>query len=251
MLSSKAAWQWAGVAIMLFLFTSHAKAEEWQYSFTPYVWATNLDTTAGGSSKSANSEIDFDDLLSILDAAWMSMFEARRGNWSLMNDIVYMKISDDASVNGPLGFVAANVNARFQQGNADFFAGYTPDNSHTTFYGGLRYIYMKAETSTVVVLPLGGFAKNGSRDEDWVDPVIGFRQIWPIDNQWQATLQMDVGGGINSEFSSMNTVTLDYALTQDMNLRAGYRYARIDRDDSDLLFDQTSQGILLGAEFRF
>lgn len=241
------------IATALLLASFSIQAEEWRYSFTPYVWATDLDTTAGNEQASANSVIDFDDLLSIADAAWMSMQEARYGNWSVMSDIVYMKISEGASGNGHLDFVAANLDARLEQANVDLFAGYTPDNSNTTFFAGVRYLYLKAEAdlSITTPLPIGSLAKSGSRDEDWIDPIVGVRHIARFSDNLGATVQLDAGGGLDSEFSAVGTATLDYYLNPDTRIRAGYRYARIDKDDDELLFDQTADGALVGIAIGF
>lgn len=244
------------IALSAFLLAAvlPAHAEDWQVTFTPYVWASDIETTAGGSRVAATSKIDFDDVLPIVDAAWMSMLEARKGNWSLMNDTVYMKLSEGASVHSDLDFVSgANLSASFQQATVDMMAGYTPDNSHTTFFTGLRYNYLKISTKTNIVTPLpaGSFSRNGSRNEDWIDPVIGVRQVFPLGTALSATAQVDVGGGYDSEFSSVSTVSLNYAVSDSVKLRAGYRYARIDKDDDELLFDQTAKGVLIGAQFAF
>lgn len=133
----------------------------------------------------------------------------------------------------------------------DLMVGYTPDNSHTTFYSGLRYIWLDAKAKFEVEEPTGSFARNGQRDEDWVDPVIGVRQVFPLSKQWSATVQTDVGIGIKSKFSSIDTATFDYAVSDRFSVRAGYRYARIDMDKKNLLFDQTLGGFLLAARFSF
>lgn len=230
-----------------------AQADDWQHTFTPYVWAADMKVSVGGTPQ---SELDFfDDILPIVDAGWMSMYEARKNNWSFMNDIVYMKLSDgiSATKSGPLGFLTANAAASgvLQQTTLDLLAGYTPDNSQTTVYAGLRYILLEVDASFMAAIPVGTLARSGHRDEDWVDPVIGVRHVIPLDEKMSITVQVDAGGGAYSEFSSVDTLTFNYAVSEDLTLRAGYRYARIDKDDDDLVFDQTSQGVLVGAAFSF
>lgn len=229
------------------------QADEWQHTFAPYVWSADMKVKVGGTPQ---SELDFfDDILPIVDAGWMSMYEAKKGEWSFINDIVYMKLSDgiSATKSGPLGFLTANAAASgvLQQTTLDLLAGYTPDSSHTTFYTGLRYVLLEVDASFKVVVPPGTFARSGHRDEDWVDPVIGIRHVIPLGEKTSVTLQADVGGGIASEFSSIETATFNYKVSDDLTLRAGYRYARIDKDDDDLVFDQTSRGILAAAAFTF
>lgn len=245
-----------GVLAIFLLVVLPVQAEEWKHEFTPYVWMSDLKTTAGagGSAASATSDMDFfDDLLPLVDAGWMHMYEGRKGNLSIMNEVVYMKVSEGVSATGPLAFVSASVKGVFEQGTVDLMAGYTPDNSNTTFYGGLRYIFLGLDVDTSVsVVPPGAVVKsNGQRSENWIDPVIGVRQIMPINEHMVATLKVDVGGGLDSKFSSISTLGIKYALSDTLNLLAGYRYARIDKDDSDILFDQTAKGLLVGVGFEF
>jgi len=242
-------------ALLAVLFLSSiARAEEWKHEFTPYAWMSDLKTTAGGANVSATSDIDFfDDLLPLVDAGWMHMYEARQNNLSLMNEVVYMKISEGVSDSGPLGFVSTSVKGVYEQGLVDLFGGYTPNHGNTTFFGGLRYIFLDVDVdASVSVIPPGTVVKaSGQRDEHWVDPVIGVRHIIPLTDKLTSTIKVDVGGGLDSEFSSVTTLDVKYAMTDSVKLMAGYRYARIDKDDSELLFDQTLKGFLIGVGFEF
>jgi len=127
------------------------------------------------------------------------------------------------------------------------------DGSATTIFSGLRYSRIDAEADATVItpLPVGSLARSSSRDEDWIDPVVGVRHVFPLAKSWTATVQADIGGGLDSEFSSMNTATIDYQFSETLKLSGGYRYARIDKDDDDLLFEQTAKGLLLGLSFNF
>lgn len=261
-----------GLAALLLVAVTPARAE-WQYEFTPYGWATDIITTAGsGKGDAATAEMDINDVLDMVDASWMSMFEARNGNWSIMNDIVYMKLSDSMSASGShtgrLGFATVKTeletDIQFEQGTADLMLGYTPDNTQTTVYGGLRYNYLSAKVDVQldITTDIGkrerfersrsrSLSASGSRDEDWIDPVIGVRHIMPFTDKLDGFVQVDVGGGVDSEFSSLATAGVTYAFSDDVNLRLAYRYARIDKDDNELLFDQTADGVLLGVGFKF
>lgn len=100
----------ASIALLLTVpLSAHA---EWKQEFTPYLWMVNIKTTAGGSGHRTTSELNFaNDLLPILDAGWMHMYEARQDNWSIMNDVLYMKVSDRVSKSKSLGSLTANANA--------------------------------------------------------------------------------------------------------------------------------------------
>src|SRR5262245_17943069 len=67
----------------------------WSYSLTPYFWLPSVDGTlkyqlpAGGSSPSV--DVNGRTLLNALDFGLMVSGEARRGQWSLFGDYIYLK----------------------------------------------------------------------------------------------------------------------------------------------------------------
>ncbi|MEJ2298660.1 MAG: hypothetical protein P8X94_09215 [Woeseiaceae bacterium] len=86
----------AGFAAALCAPGANANAQEaLQWSVTPYLWAS--DTTVDLTIRDTNiggDDISFDDLLDVLDAAFMVHVEAGRGNWSAFLDITYLSTSD-------------------------------------------------------------------------------------------------------------------------------------------------------------
>ena len=65
--------------------------DHWQFSFTPYGWATSIngDVTARGHKAHVNE--DFIEIIEQSDSmlAWMSYFEARKGRFALFTDLVW------------------------------------------------------------------------------------------------------------------------------------------------------------------
>lgn len=243
------------LSLLLLCATLPTQAEEWQYEFTPYIWGSSLDITAGkdGSDHTVD-EIQFHDIYDMLDAGWMSMFEARKGNWSVMNDIIWMKLSDGGSKQlGPLAGTTLNANLKTQEGSLDLVAGYTPDNSHTTFFAGLRYFYLLADVSASLAPPIpGAFVEAGTKQQfNWTTPLVGVRQIMPITDKFSAVGQIDVGGTMADEFSSAATLRIKYDITDTLNTSLGYRYVRIRMNSDNVLFDQTAKGFMATVGFKF
>ena len=69
-----------------------ATQDQWQYSAAIYLWGADIGgKTIGGSEV----EVGFSDLLDNLEMAFMGAFAARKNNWSLLTDIIYLDLSVD------------------------------------------------------------------------------------------------------------------------------------------------------------
>ena len=82
--------------------------DKWEFSLTPYGWATSIngDITARGHTVDVNE--DFIEIVEKSDSllAWMTYFEARKGRFSLFTDFVWADIGFPGHFNitkDPLG----------------------------------------------------------------------------------------------------------------------------------------------------
>jgi len=66
-------------------------ANGWQFSFTPYAWATSVNGSATVRGHKVDINESFIDILEKSDSllAWMSYFEARKGPFALFTDVVW------------------------------------------------------------------------------------------------------------------------------------------------------------------
>ena len=72
--------------------------ESWQFEMTPYVWGIALKGSTGiGSSTTVKVDSSFSDILDVLDFAFMTSLEARKGPFGLFFDGIYTKRSSTAS----------------------------------------------------------------------------------------------------------------------------------------------------------
>jgi hypothetical protein len=66
-----------------------AAGEEWQYAVSLYMFAPGIKgTTAAG----ADIDVGFDTLLDNLNMTFMGAFEARRDQWSVLADVLYLNV---------------------------------------------------------------------------------------------------------------------------------------------------------------
>jgi len=260
------------IASCLLLLTSLTYAESettdssaWDFTFTPYLWATTLETDVGTTSiPSVESQINFKNLLDLVEIAWMSSFEARHKNsrWGFMNEIIYMRVNDDQnfSVNGPVTGrwqFDGEVDITMKEGLSDFLATYYPEAMpNLTLFGGMRYVLVHTKIDLegdvrrpiLADIPVNSAVKH---NEDWIDPVIGARYSQAINDKWQWMIRGDISGGNDLEFGSLLTAGLAYKMTKGTEFRFGYRYGRLDYDSSDFVFDQTLNGAIAGVSFKF
>ena len=69
-----------------------AATSDWQFSGTLYLWGAGIELQTVSGAK---ADIDFDTLLENLNMTFMGALEARKGEWSLVADVVYMNVGAD------------------------------------------------------------------------------------------------------------------------------------------------------------
>ena len=97
---------------------------------------------------------------------------------------------------------------------------------------------------------------NLSGSEDWIDPFVGARKIWPLENQWEIQAIGDVGGYIgDSSDLTWQAAVMGVRETDHGNLILGYRILFVDYEDGSgankFKFDTTLFGPMIGWVFRF
>lgn len=79
-----------------------ATTPAWRFQATAYGWATALDGEVGVRNlPPVDVNLDFLDVLKRLDGALMGSVLATNGEWLILTDLVWAKLSDDALVKPP------------------------------------------------------------------------------------------------------------------------------------------------------
>jgi hypothetical protein len=163
-----------------------------------------------------------------------------------------MHLGQDFS--GPLGFT--NVNSDIFQGMLEGFGTYRLDyqGGAVDLYGGVRWWDVGIDLDATT--PLGN--SSYSRDEDWVDPVIGVRWAPRISDAFRLLLQGDVGGfGAASSFTWCAQAGVLWDTSESMSVALLYKALGVDYETgvqgtrSYFEYDTITQGPLLGLVFRF
>lgn len=91
-----------------------------------------------------------------------------------------------------------------------------------------------------------------SADLDWVDPIVGFRAQWNINDKWFLAGKSDIGGfGVGSELAWTLQATVGYRVNETSSLELGYRYLHTDYDNDSVLYDVAEAGIYMSYNIKF
>jgi hypothetical protein len=254
-----------------------APADKWTFALRPYLWAPGISGTlkydippsgGGGASVDVSSYI-----LQNLNMALMLTAEARKGDWSVFTDVVYLDVeSDDSKVksvsfSGPGGRIDISAGADlgtkvkltgFEWELAGAYTVARGGNSSLDVLAGVRYLGIKAETdwhlSGSITGPGPGqsFAASGSTSDrvDLWDGIVGIRGYVGLgQSKWAIPYYLDVGTG-TSAITSQAMAGIEYRYSWG-ELQLLYRYLYYDLKGDKLLQNVTLNGPAIGVNFRF
>lgn len=218
----------------------------YHWSITPYLWAT--DTKVDLTFRDTNigsGDLSFNDLLDVLDAAFMIHVEGGGGRWSAFADLTYLDTSD-TNLRQIL-----TVDSESEQVFLDAAVAWWPRTSGDalSIYGGLRYSSFSDTYRFRLDDQVLGEQKS---DADYADFLIGFRNRFDLSERWTLLMQADTSFG-DSEGTWLARADFGYAVGKRRQNRIlfGYQFKRAEFKDGDLVSDYTYQGPMAGFNFRF
>ena len=227
------------------------------YLFTPFR-TTGTSTVAG---QTADLDLDLGDVLDVLDFAAAGRYEAWNNDFGVIVDANYVGIEEDTSLPGPFG---SNVNVDVRQKWFAILAAYrVADGTYGTknqryaldLQGGARYNSIRQEIKFTTPGP--GSPPDLGGDQSWIEPVLGARGMWRLNDKWTTIASLDLGGfgaGGNDLQIGAN-LGFDYQPWDRTAITFGYRYFSIDYSDelSDgtFAYDVTQQGPYFGVKYFF
>jgi hypothetical protein len=234
-----------GLAITLALASAAPLAAQttagdtWQVTIAPYFMGASMSGTTAINGREVEVDVSASDIFSNLQFGAMGVVAARKGNWGLGSDLIWMA----------LGTTVRNTNVDFNQGAFAFY--------------GLRRLSPVAElTFGIRVNTLQGelrFKEIGvdvSGDKTWVDPIVGLNLRSPGDRRWHAGLYSEIGGfGAGSTFAWQIFPTVGVNVSKRASIDFGYRWLDLDYESGDAAtffkYDVLTQGPVIGLAFRF
>jgi hypothetical protein len=211
----------AGALAMLACGPAMAQSADWSYAATIYGWVPALGTKVDTAYGTIDAGLSSSDALSNLDFAFMGVFEARNGPWSVIVDGLYTDLS--LSQPTPFGVLFSDAAIKTKLSAVSGYLAYRVyDTSGMAIdiAGGLRAFGVDmAVTLNPGTLP----AESSTASKTWVVPVIGARMIVPFNDKWSATVFVDFGGTGSDDQTWQALASINYRINDNWSTRVGYR----------------------------
>jgi hypothetical protein len=237
-------------------------SDELEVKATPYMWFLQLDGNATVKGQKGDVDVSFQDIWDNLNIGVMFEGEVRKGRIGIYGNIIYadLESTNDVSgteIKGEATTVWAGAGAYYRLGPWNLDALGSSGGSPQLIvdpYAGVRYTYLDLH------LDVKGGGPDQSGDQDWVDPIIGFRTIWEFDPRWTFTTLGDLGGfGVGSDFTwqAAGFIGYNFSIFQasDSRLLLGYRALSQDykngSGDDKFEWDVIAHGPMAGLAITF
>lgn len=273
---------WALLALLAFSSPAHAESlsssDTWTFAVKPYLWLPNVNGTlryeippgsGGGPTVDLGNYI-----LENLSIALMISGEARKGDWAIVTDLVYLDVNSQNSkvksvdfAFGPGGRIPVAVGADLGTKSSlsgelwELVGAYTMahnDKSAIDVLGGFRYLSIQASTDWQLAADVTGpgpgqsFGRSGSISQGanlW-DLIIGVRGLVGLGSgTWAIPYYLDVGTG-SSALTWQVMAGIEYRFRWG-DVQLSYRYLYYNMKDDELLKGVSFSGPGLGVNFRF
>ncbi len=154
-----------------------AAQDEWDLSFAPYLWATGIDGDATIGNATVPLEVNFSDIVHVLDGALLGHFEARKGDMGLFGDFIYLATDPEDNVEVDTIILEAG-----------YLHGRDSGSGITGWEAGVRYWDFE---TTIAFQSLPTL----NRSESWTDFFIGYRRERPMGENWRSVVRGNIGAG--------------------------------------------------------
>lgn len=223
-----------------------AESEGWKLRLTPYLWAPSVDGTVRIEGIGGDAEDEGGSALDYITGAFMLSFEATRGDWAVIGDVLWAEFGLEGTLEDPMAtpFVAENDELLIGLGAARTLTRGASSQLDGVF--GLRYFHVDLSLD-----PGGPSVIDLSARADLLDPFVGLRGRVGGETGAFGFGYGDIGGfGISSDLTWQAIAGAGWAWSWG-DVRLGWREIAYDFDSGWLLYDLTAGGPFLGVSFSF
>jgi hypothetical protein len=240
-----------------------ADAQPWRFLIAPYVLFPNIEiANKSGTLPLVYADLSYSDVLDNASSGFAVRGEIWRGRLGLLLDVAHLDIKGEniasIPVNDGSGVTASrSLTVGNEQLVIEAMAAYEVSPGFV-LYGGIRSWDL---TMTMDASLIGSGGADASRsytfEEDWIDPVIGFRGTSDLNAKVYLTGWFDLGGGLyGSEWSTSSAFYLGWKTNPHLHLLAGFeaQYVYFENDESGenrFTYENFTYGPVLSAAALF
>lgn len=234
-------------AVLPALAQADAKSDGWKFYGEGYLWAAGID---GESAAGDDLDIPFKDILENLDGALMGGVSARKGDWGLFLDMIYLNVHEDTHSTANLIDVPTKISVDVElQGFIATFGGSYRIMEKSIIcldlLAGGRYLALDVNFDADIGPEKIKYSDSGNI---W-DGIIGLSGRTDLSKNLYLRYYADLGfGDSDRTFQLMGGI--GYRLDK-VDIVVGYRYLRWDFDNNDTFDTLNLSGPMLGIKFRF
>jgi hypothetical protein len=223
--------------------------DAWKVTVVPYMMGASMSGTTAVAGQALDVDMSASDIFSNLQFGAMGLVVARKGDWGLGGDALWMSLGANGTAPGPLGVTGS---ADMSQGGFAFYGLRRLGASADLYFGG-RVNYLSANLRLNTPLQV----RSVDDSKAWFDPIVGVQLRTPDSGRRvHAQVYTEIGGfGVGSDFTWQIFPTIGVRLTERASLEFGYRWLDIDYETGEeatlFKYDVLTQGPLVGFAFRF
>ncbi len=248
--------------------TSSWADDEWEfglgiYGYFPDISGNTRFPLVGGDG----FEIGIDTILDNLEFTFQGNFDARKGRWGFLTDVIYLDVSKgrsnyrEGSVGGsPIpaeAELSVNLNVKsLIWTNSAYYRLFEENGSRVDFLFGVRYADLEQELSwnlegSVEDNPLPGRTGTRKVSADYFDGIVGLRGRLALGegDKWFLPYYADIGTG-DSDLTWQVAAGVGYSFGWG-HMQAGWRYLAYDLPSGKPIEDLDLNGPQIGATFRW
>ena len=246
----------AGLCLLIVTPVASAAASDWQVDLAPYVWMSGIDGTVTVGGRSASFDWSFSDLVSDVDAAFMSMAAVRYKRFVVFAQYDYIQLDTNANIKTdasgnplPAGAkVDGTIDTTIATGGVGWHFDIFKKHQLDLLLGVRRF-----SLDTKLTAP----NNKVSADDDITDTIVILSPTFRLGEKWALKPILSYGIAGDSDTTYELQPQLHYLWSPSLTLAVGYRTLHYEEKSgqqgtpSRREFDGDLSGLMLGFGWRF
>ena len=235
---------------------SSSTNDEWQFAGAIYLWGSGI---GGDTVRGTEVDVSFSDLMDNLEIGAMGAFAARKNNWSVLVDVIYMALgaNNTTDLTVPVGPIPVPVTTSTNVDVDALFVAlaggynlYSDDKSTLDVIFGARNLDLKVDMFLELESLGPGQSRRIKDSLTSFDGFIGLKGQASLNDKWYLRYYVDYGAG-DSDSTWQASAGVGYRAGDRVDVALVYRHLEWDFDSTRLVDDMNFDGPALGVIFRW